>query len=72
MKLTEYLAAPEQNASALAALVGCETSTITRLAKGERRASADLAVRIEKATLGKVTVHDLVDASAITTPEAAS
>jgi DNA-binding transcriptional regulator YdaS (Cro superfamily) len=72
MKLTEYLATPDQNASILAALVGCETSTITRLAKGERRASADLAVRIEKATLGKVTVHDLVETAPLTADEAAS
>lgn len=60
MKLNEYLAAEEQSATNFAVAVGCEPSTITRLVKGERKPSAELAVRIERATLGKVTVHDLV------------
>jgi DNA-binding transcriptional regulator YdaS (Cro superfamily) len=57
MTLAEYLT--EQTATALAAKVGCEVSTITRIAKGDRSPSIDLAVRIERATDGAVTVADL-------------
>lgn len=63
MQLTEYLSQPAHTATALAAKVGCEVSTITRLAKGERTPSIDLAFRIERATSGVVTMADLALAS---------
>lgn len=59
MTLTDYLTQTNQTATALAAKVGCEVSTITRLAKGERSPSIDLAFRIERATSGVVTIADL-------------
>lgn len=59
MTLTEYLNQPNQTATALARKVGCEVSTITRLAKRERAPSIDLALRIERSTGGAVTVADL-------------
>lgn len=71
MKLTEYLDQPNQTATALAAKVGCEVSTITRLAKGERSPSIDLALRIERATNGDVTISDLALVSASDPSEAA-
>ena len=58
MTLAEYLT-EHKTATALAAKVGCEVSTITRIAKGDRSPSLDLAVRIERATGGAVTVADL-------------
>lgn len=59
MKLSDYLSDPGRSATMLADEVGCEPSTITRVLRGERRPSIDLAVRIELATSGLVTVHDL-------------
>lgn len=63
MTLTDYLTQTKQTATALAGKVGCEVSTITRLAKGERSPSIDLAFRIERATSGIVTMADLALAS---------
>lgn len=60
MKLADYLQETDQRASDLAALVGCETSTITRFLRGERRPSLEIALRIEQATGGKVSPHDLL------------
>ena len=71
MKLTEYLDQPNQTATALAAKVGCEVSTITRLARGERSPSIDLALKIERATNGDVTISDLALVSASNPSEAA-
>lgn len=68
MTLAEYLT--EQTATALAAKVGCEVSTITRIAKGDRSPSIDLAVRIERATDGAVTVADLAAAAVAVSPPA--
>jgi len=66
MTLAEYLTG--QTATALAAKVGCEVSTITRIANGDRSPSIVLAVRIERATDGAVTVADLA-AAAVSPPE---
>ena len=71
MKLAEYLDQPNQTATALAAKVGCEVSTITRLAKGERSPSINLALRIERATSGIVTISELAPVSASNPSEAA-
>lgn len=59
MTLSDFLNLPDQSATALAAKIGCEVSTITRLAKGERRPSLDLALRIETETDGLVRVGDI-------------
>jgi len=67
MTLAEYLIA-QTTATALAAKVGCEVSTITRIAKGDRSPSIDLAVRIERATDGAVTVADLASAAVAGSP----
>lgn len=71
MQLTEYLNQPDRTATALAAKVGCEVSTITRLAKGERSPSIDLAIRIERETGGLVTVSDLALVASSNPSEAA-
>lgn len=71
MQLTEYLKQSDHTATALAAKVGCEVSTITRLAKGERTPSIKLARRIERETGGLVTIADLALAAASTPSEAA-
>ena len=67
MTLAEYLTT-QNTATALAAKVGCEVSTITRIAKGDRSPSIDLAVRIERATDGVVTVADLALAAVAGSP----
>lgn len=61
MNLTQYLAQAEKSASELAAAIGCETSTITRIMRGERRPSINLAARIEAATDGKVSIKDFAE-----------
>ncbi len=61
MDLAQYLNSSKQRASELAAAVGCETSTITRILRGERRPSINLAARIERATGGKVTIRDFAE-----------
>lgn len=43
----------------LAAAIGCDRTYLWRIAKGERQVSAELAVKIETATGGKITRHDL-------------
>lgn len=60
MKLTEYLSAAGHSATDFAAILGCETSTVTRILKGERSPSVHLAVKIEEATGGQVTPKDFV------------
>lgn len=61
MNLTQYLAQAEKSASELAATIGCETSTITRIMRGERRPSINLAARIEAATGGQVSIKDFAE-----------
>lgn len=61
MNLAQYLAQSTQSATELAAAVGCETSTITRIIRGERRPSIKLAARIERATGGQVGIKDFAD-----------
>lgn len=60
MTLDEFLNQPNHTATALAAKLGCEVSTITRIAKGERGPSLDLALRIERATDGMVQPESFV------------
>ena len=58
MTLSDFLVETKQSATDLASAMGCETSTITRLLRGERRPSLDLAFRIEQATGGRVAARD--------------
>jgi len=58
MTLSEYLDQNKKNASDFAALLGCETSTITRILRGERTPSLGMALRIEEKTKGLVTPKD--------------
>ncbi len=66
MKLSHYLDEKSLNASAFAAVVGVEPSTVTRLLRGERAPSLALAARIREATGGKVTADDFLPAPAST------
>lgn len=61
MNLSQYLEQSTQSATELATAVGCETSTITRIIRGERRPSINLAARIERATGGKVSIKDFAE-----------
>lgn len=49
-KLSEHLASTDKTAAQLARELDVETSTITRILKGERRPSRDLALRISELT----------------------
>jgi transcriptional regulator with XRE-family HTH domain len=66
MKLAHYLDEKSLNATAFAAAVGVEPSTVTRLLRGERTPSLALAARIRAATEGKVTADDFLPAPAST------
>jgi len=66
MTLTDYLSDAELSATEFASKVGCTTSTITRILRGERGPSLELALKIEAETKGKVSPKDFVP-----TPEAA-
>ncbi len=67
MTLAEYLTTTTQSATVFAAQVGCEVSTITRILRGERGPSLELALKIENVTSGKVQPSDFL----VTPPEAA-
>ncbi|WP_445327379.1 transcriptional regulator [Xanthomonas arboricola] len=43
----------------VAASAGCSPGTLYMIAKGHKKASAKLAVRIQQATASQVSVHDL-------------
>lgn len=62
MKLSDYLAAREMKASAFAAILEVEPSTVTRLLRGERSPSLSLIQRIREATEGKVSFDDFLPA----------
>lgn len=70
MKLSQYLETADKNATEFALLIGCDTSTITRILRGERGPSVHLAVKIEEATGGQVTPRDFVPSQAA--PESAA
>jgi hypothetical protein len=59
-KLHDWLKERDLRASNFAADLGVEPSTITRLLRGERGCSLDLALRIESATSGEVSPRDLI------------
>lgn len=53
--LSQYFRDNGENASTLAAKMGCAVTTITRPLRGDRKASTDLAIDVERATGGRVT-----------------
>ena len=60
MDLETYLKTRNLTATAFAAQIKVEISTITRLLRHERRPSIDMAVKIEAETLGLVGMEDWV------------
>lgn len=60
MKLSEYLARPGKTATDLARNCGVSVSTITRVARGEKRPSMGLLAAIFEHTKGKVKPNDFL------------
>lgn len=58
--LERYFRDTGSSASKLAELVGCSPSSITRPLNGERNASMDLALGVERATAGAVTADEFL------------
>lgn len=54
-EIESYFRETGENASTLAAKMGCAVTTITRPLRGDRKASTDLAIDVERATGGRVT-----------------
>jgi plasmid maintenance system antidote protein VapI len=54
MKLTDYLEETGEKQTEFAARVGTTDATVSRLVAGNLRPGLDLALRIERATDGKV------------------
>ena len=59
--LEAYFQETGETASSLAAKIGCAVTTITRPVRGERKASVDLALDIERVTEGRVTAAAFLD-----------
>ncbi|WP_183921586.1 helix-turn-helix transcriptional regulator [Sphingomonas sp. BK069] len=60
MRLSAFLELPGQRATDIARKCGVAVSTITRVAKGEKRPSMDLAEKIRAATNGAVSADDFL------------
>jgi DNA-binding transcriptional regulator YdaS (Cro superfamily) len=60
MDLKTYTETAKVRQKDLAARVGCRQPTISQILTGTRRPSPDLALRIQRATGGKVTVMELL------------
>lgn len=58
--LNSYFAETGENIAKLAETIGRSPSTITRPLKGERNASMNVALAIEKATGGRVTADQFM------------
>jgi transcriptional regulator with XRE-family HTH domain len=58
--LSEYLARRRGSANALASQAGISKSTVSAIQSGQRRASPELAKKIEEATGGEVTAASLL------------
>lgn len=58
MRLADYLKLPDRSATDLARLCGVAVSTITRVARGEKKPSLDLMESIRLHTRGAVTPND--------------
>ena len=61
MKLSEFLAQEAHSATELAAACGVSVSTITRISKGARRPSMELAGKIARHTAWKVQPNDFLE-----------
>jgi ribosome-binding protein aMBF1 (putative translation factor) len=71
--LSQHLADTGQSQSAFADEIGCDKSIVSRLTRYEMTPSLELAVKIERATHGKVPVEvwiDDKDVAAANTPAA--
>ena len=64
MTLADFLTEASLNASDFATQLGCETSTVTRILRGERKPSLELALRIERVSEGKVKPNDFMNEAA--------
>jgi DNA-binding transcriptional regulator YdaS (Cro superfamily) len=60
MELRKYLESKKINMTEFGGLIGCNQSYISLLCQKKRRPSPGLALEIEKATGGKVTVMELL------------
>lgn len=60
MNLQKYIDVKKIKQIEFAALIGVSPAFINQICKGARRPSADVALQIEKATNGKVTVLDVL------------
>lgn len=72
MTLTEYLEAEGLKPAQFAQALGAEPSTVTRLVNRDRGPSLDMALRIEAATKGQVTVRDWPSAEPAPATDAAA
>ena len=64
MKLAEYLRKNNITHGEFACMVGVQRPHITHILNGRKNPSIELAVRIEDATNGKVTLKDLMNPEA--------
>lgn len=64
MTLPDYLTQSGLTASAFAALVGVNVSTVTRWARGERWPRPEQIIRVEQVTGGQVTAQDFLPPAA--------
>lgn len=60
MRLDEWMLTNEVGDEVLATRVGYDRTTISRIRRGKRRPSWDLAERLQEVTDGKVTPNDFV------------
>ena len=58
MKLRAWLAQTKTTYAAFGAAIGLDKTQVCRIALGQRQPDIDMAITIERATGGKVTVHD--------------
>lgn len=59
--LTAYLQESGETLNRLAERMGCAPSTLTRPLRGQRNASMDTALDVERATGGRVTASQFMD-----------
>ena len=69
MRLSEFLAETDQNASTFAAALGVPVSTVTRWLRGDRLPSLSFLHRIHEVTEGKVSAIDFAAAGNRSRPQ---
>jgi DNA-binding transcriptional regulator YdaS (Cro superfamily) len=62
MDIKAYFSETGETPSSLAAKIGRSVSTITRPLRGERNASMNVALQVERVTEGRVTADDFMSA----------